>query len=88
MVNSGNQLVSASHGLLQDMYIYIYIYIYIHMFIHVHVCIYLCMYAYLYMYIYECISICYNMISSKCHTFGVVFKGHVSFILRLYQHVH
>ena len=31
MVNSGNQLVSASHGLLQDsVYIYIYIYIYIY----------------------------------------------------------
>ena len=43
MVNSGNQLVSASHGLLQDwcliciyMYIYIYIYIYIHIHIHIH----------------------------------------------------
>ena len=31
MVNSGNQLVLASHGLLQDIYIYIYLYIYIYM---------------------------------------------------------
>ena len=60
MVNSANQLVSASHGLLQDSYIYIYIYIYIYMCVYVceRVCIYVCVYIYIYMVIY----ILYNCI--------------------------
>ena len=38
MVNSGNQLVSASHGLLQDIYIYVCMYVF--MYVYIYVCMY------------------------------------------------
>ena len=63
MVNSGNQLVSASHGfsrLHQDIYAYIYIYVYVYIYtyihyvlqyIHVITCIYLTIYLHIVLFV-------------------------------------
>ena len=66
MVNSGNQLVSASHGfsrLHQDIYAYIYIYIYIYVYVYIYIytlcfAIYTCYYMYLSNYLSTYCIIC------------------------------